>query len=996
DLRDQPHGLYDLTVLNPDGAQATLPYRYLIESALEPDVTIGLGGPRVVPAGQTGLYGISLQSLTNVDTPYVHFTFGAPEMGDNAMVYGLPYVTFNSNVRGSPDGARDDVAWASLDSETNTNGFMLASGYALDVTAGGYVGMSFTVSTYPGMKALADRDFEAFKRALYDARPDWAAQDVLAGGIAALPKGLKELFDDPTLPVPDKCEVLFIPFRFNVMAAATPMTRAEFITQQRNEAARLREAILKDNADKAAALAALAGVSTPEADKLRGELRTAIRSLSTLVNLAVDEEAWALSYLAALEEGGLLRPEDEAPPIRLDPKVVSTLAVLASGVLIGPAGQEIRSPSSLAEFFQQVHQWYGDTPGKLAPIAGLDHRESDECGEYDIPIPALPRFEDFDLGLSQPTYFMAFNVFSPWLGFDPNVALPEFASVAADSELQPLELQALFASAVQAQGSASMTGPQGYGAEQYVPAATALPYTIRFTNPEGSGSTANEVRIVTVLDEDFSERSFRLGDIRIGNISINIPSGRANFQGDFDFRATRGYVLRVSAGIDTTTRTASWVLQAIDPETGEVLADATRGLLPPDSAQGGGSGYVSYTVTSSFEAASGAELRASASVLLNTQAPVETDPIVHRLDAAAPVTTVSVKQVVAGGADYLVQWAAVEESGGSGLRHTTVYVRADGGDWTIWQRQTTETFGVFTGEVGKSYDFMALSTDWAGNRERPPASGFPDDGSATNLGSTPDAGSTTVDVGEPPAPSTAPSTNPLFTQAEQGIPALAPSQPSQFTQVLAPFVGARFGAGVTQSYADIGPMALMERPDGTFLVSGGYNRGALYEFDQDGGRVLAPLAQLSDPIFDLAYDANGGLWATTGGGALLELDPQTFAVLGRYGDGLTQSLAFDAAKGVFYVSSGDGIERFDPVARTFTHFSDVRVDDLAVAADGTLWGSRWPDRGEIVTFNSRGRAQVQLRLDAELDSIAFGKAGTQFAGLLFVGAKKAQGEDSAS
>ena len=106
-----------------------MPYRYLIERALEPDVTIGLGGPRVVLAGQTGLYSVALQSLTNVDTPYVYFQFGTPEMGNNDMVYGLPYLTFNSNVRGAPDEAREDVPWASLDSEVNTGGFMLAPGY---------------------------------------------------------------------------------------------------------------------------------------------------------------------------------------------------------------------------------------------------------------------------------------------------------------------------------------------------------------------------------------------------------------------------------------------------------------------------------------------------------------------------------------------------------------------------------------------------------------------------------------------------------------------------------------------------------------------------------------------------------------------------------------------------------------------------------------------------------------------------------------------------
>jgi hypothetical protein len=155
DFRGVERGLYDLKVINPDGAEAIVPYRYLVERALEPDVTIGLGGPRVVPAGQAGLYSIALQSLTNVDTPYVYFQFGAPEIGDNAMVYNLPFLTFNSNVRGSPDGVREDVPWASLDSEVNTTGFMLAPGYAMDVVAGGFVGMSFAVLTYPGLPAIS-------------------------------------------------------------------------------------------------------------------------------------------------------------------------------------------------------------------------------------------------------------------------------------------------------------------------------------------------------------------------------------------------------------------------------------------------------------------------------------------------------------------------------------------------------------------------------------------------------------------------------------------------------------------------------------------------------------------------------------------------------------------------------------------------------------------------------------------------------------------------
>src|SRR5262249_22315154 len=150
----------------------------------------------------------------------------------------------------------------------------------------------------------------------------------------------------------------------------------------------------------------------------------------------------------------------------------------------------------------------------------------------------------------------------------------------------------------------------------------------------------------------------------------------------------------------------------------------------------------------------------------------------------------------------------------------------------------------------------------------------------------------------------------------------------------------------------------------------------LYRFAPDGGEVVNPFATLDSPIFDLAFDGDGQLWATSGGGQLLQLDASTGAVLARYGDSITQTLAVDPT-GQLFVSSGDGIEIFDPSARTFRHFSDVRVDDLAVAPDGTLWGTSWPRRGDVLTFDARGRAQVQVRLDAEVDSIAFGQTGTQ-------------------
>ena len=62
--------------------------------------------------GENGLYSVSLQSLSNVDTPYVRFDVGVPEMGlSNDVLEGLnlPYLVFSSNVAGQPAGLTVDA-----------------------------------------------------------------------------------------------------------------------------------------------------------------------------------------------------------------------------------------------------------------------------------------------------------------------------------------------------------------------------------------------------------------------------------------------------------------------------------------------------------------------------------------------------------------------------------------------------------------------------------------------------------------------------------------------------------------------------------------------------------------------------------------------------------------------------------------------------------------------------------------------------------------------
>src|SRR5439155_6483418 len=45
---------------------------------------------------------------------------------------------------------------------------------------------------------------------------------------------------------------------------------------------------------------------------------------------------------------------------RESPQVVSLMAVLASGILAGPAGSQIITTGDLATFFADVRRWYGN------------------------------------------------------------------------------------------------------------------------------------------------------------------------------------------------------------------------------------------------------------------------------------------------------------------------------------------------------------------------------------------------------------------------------------------------------------------------------------------------------------------------------------------------------------------------------------------------------------------------------------------------------------
>ena len=684
DLTDAPHGLYDVSVINPDGAEADAPYRYLIEPALPPTVTIGLGGTSIMYSGDTGYYGLSLQSTTDVDIPYVQFEFGVPNLGFNLTV-GAPYVTLSSNVSGSPNVS--GVPWADLSPTVDTNGSNLASGYVMDLADDGFVGLNFTAKTYEGVP----------------------------------PPNFTDIFPPET-----------VGFTFNVDAAATSLTTAQYIAEQTQEAEFLRQSILADP------------TATP-----------------ALVILAQNATSWDNLYLSALEQAGLLRPVDMPPAAQQDPNVTSLSATLAAGILAGSAGDQIITNGNLSAFFAQVQKWYGSDPTLMEPGVPANS----------IPMTALlPTPSQFSLDGANPSVFEAFNVYVRQISVDPSGFVEVyFPDLNGNTQAQPADINQYLASDGTVGQNATLVGPTGYGPQQFLPEGQNLPYTVQFQNAANASTPVEQVRITQQLDPNLDPRTFRLGDLQLGDLSVQIPAGLATFQGDFDFTQTKGFILRVSAGMDLDTNTATWLLQAIDPNTGEVLQSATEGLLMP-----GETGFAGYTIKPLAGLATGIQISANATVLFNNAPPLDTNTLTQTIDGTAPTTTLTATPLMAGSSNYQVSWNSQDDANGSGLKSVTVYALEDGGDYKIWLDQTQLTSAVFQGQSGHTYKFLALGTDNAGNVEQPPSGvATPSDGSQVNLGAVPTVSQTPTNV--PPAPTTPPTTtptpSPLFTQgAGAGIP----------------------------------------------------------------------------------------------------------------------------------------------------------------------------------------------------------------------------------
>lgn len=271
-----------------------------------------------------------------------------------------------------------------------------------------------------------------------------------------------------------------------------------------------------------------------------------------------------------------------------------------------------------------------------------------------------------------------------------------------------------FVSIVSSMDPNDIAGLPGSGSQHYVAQATPLSYSIFFENEISATAPAQRVTVTDILDpEKFDLSTLMLGPLTFADQVIQppaLPLALQAFSSSVDLRPTNNLIVRIDATLNSSTGMLSWILQSIDPGTGQPPTDPLAGFLPP-----GANGAVSLFVNANAALATGTAVGNQATIVFDANGSISTPAWSNTIDATSPTSSVSPLPATETLQSFAVSWQGSDV--GSGVQDFTVYVSDSGGAVVPWLSHTTSNQATFIGAPGHTYGFYALARDVVGNVE---------------------------------------------------------------------------------------------------------------------------------------------------------------------------------------------------------------------------------------------------------------------------------------
>ncbi|MBI3757895.1 MAG: thrombospondin type 3 repeat-containing protein [Deltaproteobacteria bacterium] len=259
-------------------------------------------------------------------------------------------------------------------------------------------------------------------------------------------------------------------------------------------------------------------------------------------------------------------------------------------------------------------------------------------------------------------------------------------------------------------------GPHGVGQSGFVRGDTPLPYEVVFENLETATAPAHEIVITDQLNASALDlTTFSLGPINFGDTFVVPPAGLNQYSTDVDLRPANNLIVRINAGLDVATGLATWHFVSLDPTTMLPPDDSQIGFLPPNVTPPAGEGAVLFTVKPKQGLRTGLEIHNKATIVFDTNDPIDTPQWLNTLDNTKPeshVLSLSATQISPA---FTVQWVGSDV--GSGIQDYSIFVSENGGPFAPFLSNTTDTSATFTGQAGNTYAFYSVARDQTGNHE---------------------------------------------------------------------------------------------------------------------------------------------------------------------------------------------------------------------------------------------------------------------------------------
>jgi len=262
-------------------------------------------------------------------------------------------------------------------------------------------------------------------------------------------------------------------------------------------------------------------------------------------------------------------------------------------------------------------------------------------------------------------------------------------------------------------------GPGNNNDRKYINHRDDIGYTITFENISTATAPAAFVEVRDTIDKTvYDINTLQLGQFSWGDSVITAEPHEKNVSYLKDIRPVHPNYLRIDAVTDTASGIVRWRFWTVDTVTLQLTSSPTEGFLPPNVDGISGAGYVTYTIAPKSTVTNGTILINKAIIIFDENAPIITNEWEHRIDTLKPSSAVNSLPSITNTINFNVSWSGTDAHAGIDLY--SIYVSINDSAYKVWKSLTTLTSETYTGVFGKTYKFISVALDKAGNFEDPP------------------------------------------------------------------------------------------------------------------------------------------------------------------------------------------------------------------------------------------------------------------------------------